>query len=163
MQVLGYAASIANPLNPSSGLTSSPTPSIRAAGTDVATYESPSGGSVTVTYTAIDADTITGTVDYHGLVVNYNEKKYTMDGSYDLTMDMTYTIDYDSGILSMDTGYRLIGTMDISGAGTARIDYDLTYTTAMNININTYVTSGTMTVTGTLGGTAVDETYDITL
>ena len=164
MQVLGYAASIANPLNPANGLMSaSSSPSIRSLETYTVTYESTSEGSVTITYTLTDADSITGTVDYQGLVVNYNGKKYTRDGHYDLTMDFASSIDYESGLVSVDTVYRLTGTMDVSGAGTARIDYDLTYTADMQINMNTYVTSGTMTVTGTLGGTAVNGSYDITL
>jgi len=159
MQILGYAASIVNPVSPSGGLTPSSSPSIRALDTTV-TLVSPDGGSVTVSYD-MSGSTITGSVDYNGLVVNYNNKKYTLDGGYDLSM--TYTFGGSGDIMTMNSTNSLTGSIEISGAGTASFDYDLDYDTDMEMNTATGAITMTMGVTGTMGGVTVNEIYNITM
>jgi hypothetical protein len=162
MQVLGYAASIANPSGYSQGgLTlSSASPSIRALDSTV-TLTSPDGGSVSVSYDVEGDGTITGSVDYNGLVVAYNNKKYILDGSY--TLSMVYTMNMSVEPMTVTSTYSVNGTMEISGAGTANFDCDLDYSTNMEINTTTGASTITMSVTGTLGGAAVYETYNITM
>ncbi len=161
IQVLGYAASIANPLGyTTGGLTmSTSSPSIRA-GSESVTLTSPEGGTVTVSYDLSGTD-ITGSVDYNGLVVSYNGKKYTLDGVYELSM--SYTSSLSGDIMTMTSTYSLTGNIEISGAGTASFDYALDYDTDMEMNTATGATSVTMSVTGTMGGTAINESYTLTM
>lgn len=121
------------------------------------------GGSSTITM-SYDTDVIglmTMTVTYNDYVVKYEGKSYTLSGSMNVEVTSNSTsMNADTGILTMDMSMTMDGTVSIEKEGvvfvqTANLVYDMEMVTNMSTDPPT--TNGTITMTGTVNGEAVNE------